>query len=228
MLQSTLTTFIGKGTNGRGFMYLPKGNSRTAGVKWYQDTISASVLGFKTEYQDKLKLIDQTLWDAIVEKYAIAELVTDIDLSDCFFFDVTIHDLAFQKVNFTNCRFSQCKIENAQFNNCNFSNATIYDDWCDCTFENCNFSESHICQTHFRRCSLANCDLTNSRVRHCLFYSCTLRENEFLGVQMDTVYIRSCSCLENSHINQLYITMGGATSDEVKAHSKSILNALTA
>ena len=141
MLQSTVITFIGKGTNGKGFMYLPKGNCSTAGVKWYQDTISASVLGFKTEYQDKLKLIDQTLWDAIVAKYACAELVTGLDLSDCFFFDVTIHELAFQKVNFTNCRFSQCKVENAQFNYCNFSNATIYGDWCDCAFENCNFSE---------------------------------------------------------------------------------------
>lgn len=228
MLCTTLTTFIGKGTNGKGVMFLPKGNSNAVGVKWYQDTISASVLGFRTEYQDTLKLIDQTLWDAIVEKYARAELVADLDLTGCFFFGVTIHDLAFLKVDFSHSRFSQCKCERLQFTDCDFSHATIYEDWSYCTFSQCNFSESHICQAHFMHCSLESCDLTHSSMRHCLFHLCTITKNEFLGVRMDTVYIRGCKCLENSNVTQVYVTMGGATSDEVKTHSKSILNALTA
>lgn len=218
---TTLTTF-----NGKGVMYLPKGNSSTAGVKWYQDTISASVLGLKTVYEDNLKLVDQILWDALVEKYASEEHITDLDLTGCFFFGVTIHDLAFHKVNFSHCRFSQCRFERLQFTDCDF-HATFYVDCSYCTFSHCNFSESLICQTALSHSRLESCDLSNSRMRHCLFHLCTLEKNEFLEVQMDTVHIRGCNCMKNN-VERLYVTMGGATGDEIKSHSQLIINALTA
>lgn len=222
MLYSTLVTLNGKGT-----MYLPKGHM-CAGVKWLKDRIRPHISGHEPDfYQEKLLIIDQPLWNSIVEKYAKDNCLEDLNLSNCYFFDIKFEGLHLEDVDFTNSYFSGCIFNGLSFTNCLFQKATIYDEMNCCIFSNCNFSQSGLFHIVFRNCKIEKCDFSCSVMRHVTYYMCSIFENEYLGVTMDTVYFRGSCCLNNKSISNISITMGGARYDEVAAHKESIINAFT-
>lgn len=150
-----------------------------------------------------------------------------IDLSNCFLYKLTLEG-NFKNANISNARLFDCKIKNSNFENTNFSNAVISGDFDNTTVKNCVFENAGLYNISFKNTVLDNVSLKNASLKgiSTVKDSVTFKNVDFSCVKMDSVYIQGSKVENALNTDSIYITMGGATHDEVEAHKKMILDTL--
>lgn len=232
-MRTILYTVKKKGENMIGTIYIPKGSGCGQNIK-YCDAIE---WGVPVEYYNKKKLITQERFNKILQKH----LVDGKDLEGhcfekCSFQNVSFSGLSLYNIIFKNCELVNCNFNDSRFHDglfvdstfteCDFVNATCYIDAKNTQFSKCVFSKVTIAQTIFDVCIFKNCNLIDSYLRNCSFFKCVLEQPDFTSATFNTVYFHECDIHKAAYDN-IGITMGGATSEEVSIHRNLIMNALS-
>jgi len=158
------------------------------------------------------------------------ELITKgetIDLSNCFLYKLTIEG-NFKNANITNSRIYDCKIKNAYFENCNFESSNISGDFDNVILKNCSLSNAGLYNIKFKDTLLDNISLEDAVLKNISTVkdTVTFKDVDFLNTKMNGVYIQGSKVERSKNTNTIYITMGGATTEEVEKHKILILNTL--
>lgn len=171
--------------------------------------------------------VTQELFDAMMQNNE--NNTENMNFKGCFFFEVTLQG-KFESANFENCYFTSCRFENAEFINTSFKNADTYGTdmnnvkFSETTFENAGFYNSRWENTEFN-----HVDFNNSIWKHISTVrdTVTFQNCDFLLADMVSVYIKGSRVIgEMKNLDSIYVTMGGATPEEIGNHKKSIMETL--
>jgi len=170
----------------------------------------------------RLILINQEVFDSLINKKEI------IDFSNCHFFQVSFDSQELYGFSFQNSRFYNCKFNSGIVSDCNFEKSIFTE--CDfnfCSIDRCNFKNAGIHHTHFAESNLSENSFANASFRHSVFKQGSfLKKNDFLLAKMDSVHFYGIDSVENTALDSMSITMGGATGEEVKRHRQHIIKSL--
>lgn len=230
-----IATRTSKNENYKGCLYFPKGKCMGQNVRQFD----ALVYGVPVEVAEGKKVVTPDRWDKLLDKLLAVEKKETSSLEGLIFEKilfrgVTFEGHAFYDCQFINCQFDGCvinirwqdiKVNDCDFNGCIFKES-LYLEANNCTFLVCDFTHSGIYQTVIRDCWFLKCNFTTSRLKHVTFYKCILVRPSFVASHFDAVYFRGCD-ITDAVYDSLYVTMGGATTDEVEMHRESALKALS-
>lgn len=131
------------------------------------------------------------------------------ELSDCRFYDCKFVGFNGFRLNFQGSVFTDCTFENVILERANLSNTGIY-------------------HSKFQEAALTRADLSGASIKHASFNDdVELSGAVMFGTHFDSVYFRNVKVTEPLQgLDEVSITMGGATSDEVENHRRQIFEAL--
>lgn len=155
----------------------------------------------------------------------------DLNLQGCYISGVTLQG-KFENANFENCYFSDCRFENAEFVNTSFKNASInsvdvtHVKLSQTSFECAGITNSRWEDTHFKDVDFINCTWKNISTS-ALGNPVSFQNCDFLLTDMNSVYIEGSKVLgEMKNLDTVYVTMSGATNEEITKHRKSVMETL--
>ena len=225
---TTLITKKETGKNMVGVIYLPKGTGKND-IKFFD----AIVYGVPVEVRAGKKIISQDRWNKLLEKNLVNEKdLCELEFSGCTFENVSFEGLSLYNVTFKGCNFLTCSFDKSRLNDClfvdceleacSFNQGAYYIDCKNCHFLNCSFLESCMGTSHFDKCRLVTCEFLLASIRRGSFFQCELEHPNFSHATLDGIYFHGCT-IPNAVYDNIYITMGGATSEEVNRYQNSVL-----
>jgi len=209
----------------------------------------ALFMGIPVEVNNGLKIIDNTIWEKVVSVFSHKE-IHDLTFKKILFTNVIFEGISFTGCifencqiqadwidgQFDNCTFKSCSFANfgirmwrankSQFKDCSFEESTVECDMKDVYFEKCCFHKATIYTSMIRDSSFNDCDFSFSYLRKNLFHKSKLTAPNFLGATINGTRFASSEITDANYEN-IYITMGGATHDEIAHLKHQILKAFT-
>lgn len=213
----------------------------------------ALFMGVPVAVENGLKIVDNTTWGKIVTAFSDKEM-QNLTFEKVLFTNVIFKESTVQ-CDFEECQFDNCQVKanwlagrfnNCTFNSCDFAHSGIRmwhankSDFTKCTFEqsnmecdidacrfkNCSLQQANIYTSLIRDSSFSECDFSFSNLRRNNFFKTKMVAPNFCGATINGTRFDSSEIIDANYEN-IYITMGGATHDEIAHLKDHIFKAFT-
>lgn len=215
----------------------------------------ALFMGVPVAVENGLKIVDNAVWKKVISAFVDPDKeMQDYTFENVRFTNVTFRERIFQ-CDFIACQFENCHIQadwlNGQFNDCLFKNccfdkygirmwrasksqfvgcifeeSTIDCDMNDCIFEHCSLCRTTMYTSLIQDSSFLECDFSFSNLRRNNFFKTKMVTPKFCGATINGTRFDSSEIIDADYEN-IYITMGGATHDEIAHLKDHIFKAFT-
>lgn len=215
----------------------------------------ALFMGVPVAVENGLKIVDNTVWEKVISASINTDKeIQGYTFENVHFTNVTFSEHIFQ-CDFIACQFENCHIQadwlNGQFNDClfktccfdkygilmwraketqfvgcTFKESTIDCDMNDCVFEHCNLCRTTIYTSLIKDSSFSECDFSFSNLRRNNFFKTKMVAPNFCGATINGTRFDSSEIIDANY-ESIYITMGGATHDEIAHLEDHIFKAFT-
>lgn len=215
----------------------------------------ALFMGVPVAVENGLKIVDNAVWKKVISAFVDPDKeMQDYTFENVRFTNVIFKESTVQ-CDFIECQFDNCQVKanwlagrfnNCTFNSCDFAHSGIRmwhankSDFTKCTFEqsnmecdidacrfkNCSLQQANIYTSLIRDSSFSECDFSFSNLRRNNFFKTKMVAPNFCGATINGTRFDSSEIIDANYEN-IYITMGGATHDEIAHLKDHIFKAFT-